>query len=103
MATQTFSYYVVQTLSPGQQGELTWGPDPLFDQGTFTLSAHPVTDFRQTLYWLTFDDVSVGKKDIGSGDISNIQSYLWAKARNSGLSGQGTVTSYTTYLTHTTT
>ncbi|GAA3192493.1 MULTISPECIES: hypothetical protein [Streptomyces] len=102
MATQTFSYFFVQNLPPGYRGEITWGPDPFFDRGTFTVSAHPVTNLRQTLYWLTFDDVSVGKKDIGSGDISNVQSYLWAKTRNSGLSGQGTVKSHTVYLTRTT-
>jgi hypothetical protein len=41
----------------------------------------------------------VGKKDIGSGDISNVQSYLWAKTRNNGRSGDGTVNSSDLHLT----
>ncbi|MFI8437979.1 hypothetical protein ACIGJO_30425 [Streptomyces sp. NPDC079020] len=102
MATQTNSYYVVQSVPVGARGGLTWGPESYFDQGTFSVSAHPVTTLRQTLFWLTVDDISMGKKDIGSGDIGNVQSYLWVKVRNSGLAGQGNVTSYTVYLTRNT-
>lgn len=99
MATQTSSYYVVQNVPVGARREVTFGPSSYFDQGTFSVSAHPVTTLRQTLFWLTVDDISIGKKDIGSGDIANIQSYLWVKVRNSGLAGQGNVSSYTVYLT----
>lgn len=99
MATQTNSYFVVQNIPVGARRELIWGPDSYFNQGTFSVTAHPVTNIRQTLFWLTVDDISAGKKDIGAGDIDNIQSYLWVKVRNSGLAGQGNVNSYTVYLT----
>ncbi|MFE7564902.1 hypothetical protein [Kitasatospora sp. NPDC057500] len=102
MATQTFPYFFIRNLPPGSATAVSWGPDPFFDQGTLTLSAHPVTDLRQTMHWMTVEEISVGKKDIGSGDISNVQSSLWALARNNGLSGQGTVKSFVAYLTRTT-
>jgi hypothetical protein len=99
MATETSTYYFYQTVPPGEYREITWGPAPYFDIGTFTVTAHPTTELRRTLYWLTVDDISMGKYDIGSGDISNVQSYLWVKVRNDGFAFQGTVKSHTVFLT----
>lgn len=99
MATQTYPYYITQNVPPGERRELTWGPSSYFAEGTFTITAHPIADLFHTLFWLTVDDISMGTIDVGAGDISNIQSYLWVKVRNDGYAFQGTVKSYTVYVT----
>jgi hypothetical protein len=68
-----------------------FGPSSVYNDGTFTVTAHPSPRLRNTRYYMWVSDMSMGAIDIGVGDISNILKTLHATFFNSGNPGDGTI------------
>ncbi len=102
MASITWRYEFRTNLAPGQSEGVYWGPSDELKGATFTITAHPATNRRNTNFWLTVSEVSIGTRDIGTGDIGNVQTTLWARVQNNGNVGDGTVQGYVAYVTRNT-
>jgi hypothetical protein len=78
-------------IPPQQARNYVWGPSSRYNNGTCTVTGHPLTELRNTSYYMWVSDMSIGARDIGVGDISNIQKTLHATFFNSGNPGDGTI------------
>jgi hypothetical protein len=90
-------YWPNTNLAPGQAHNFLIGPaDVLNAPGVAHASGYPVTNLRNTNFALYLHDMSTSQVDIGHGDISNIQTYVYATFVNDGAA---TVPAYTAWFT----
>ena len=102
--TDHWKYYYQHApgIPPRQVLNVVWGPSGAFNEGTFTVTAHPNPRLRNTGYYMWVSDMSMGAVDIGVGDISNIQKTLHATFFNSGNPGEGTIYDWNIRITRVT-
>jgi hypothetical protein len=98
MATAFFTgpYYWPTNLAPGQAHNFWVGPLDMFEgPAVVHASAYAVTNLRNTMFALYLHDMSVSRTDIGSGDISIVQTIVYATFVNSGAA---TIPGYSAYF-----